>query len=129
MWHLEQKLNRLLQFFPPHVKNSLGMRLAPGMQVHFRLAFDQHSDVHSLEMLTTQEPSSRCASFYKTIKTKWERLEYFCECLVQQKATFCNLTLPPCPIYQTLLFQFFEGLDPRLLWVPFVKTSSSIEWP
>ena len=63
MWHLEQKLNRQLQFFPPHVKNSLGTRLAPGMQVHFRLAFDQRSDVHSLEMLTTQEPSLRCASF------------------------------------------------------------------
>ena len=63
MWHLEQKLNGLLQFFPPHVKNSLGTRLAPGMQVHFRLAFDQHFDLHSLEMLTTQEPSSHCASF------------------------------------------------------------------
>ena len=25
---------------------------APGMQAHFRLAFDWHSDVHLLEMLT-----------------------------------------------------------------------------
>ena len=23
-------------------------------------------------------------------------------------------TLPPCPVYQTLLFDFFEGLAPRL---------------
>ena len=29
----------------------------PSMQAHFRLAFDWHSDVRFLEMLTTQEPS------------------------------------------------------------------------
>jgi len=45
----------------------------PGMKVHFRLAFDWHSDVHSLEMLTAREPFSRFASFYNAVNTKRER--------------------------------------------------------
>ena len=53
----------------------------PGMQAHFQLAFDQHSEVLLLEMQTTRKPSSCFASFQKTVNTKWERLE-----LVQQKA-------------------------------------------
>ena len=36
---------------------------ASSMQAHFQMAFDQHSDVRLLEMLTAQKPSSHFASF------------------------------------------------------------------
>jgi len=45
---------------------------APGMKEHFRLAFDYHSDVRLLDMLTAREPSSLFASFYNVVNTKWE---------------------------------------------------------
>ena len=38
--------------------------------IHFRLAFDWHSNVHLLEMLTAREPSSLFASIYKAVNTK-----------------------------------------------------------
>ena len=43
---------------------------APGMKAHFQLAFDYHSDVHLLEMLTAREPSSLFTSFYNAVNTK-----------------------------------------------------------
>ena len=43
---------------------------APGMKAHFQLAFDYHSDVHLLEMLTAREPFSHFASFYNAVNTK-----------------------------------------------------------
>ena len=46
---------------------------APSMKAHFRLAFDSHSDVHLLEMLTAREPFSRFASFYNVVNTKQGR--------------------------------------------------------
>ena len=45
----------------------------PGMKAHFRLAFDYHSDVRLLEMLTAREPFSRFALFYNAVNTKRER--------------------------------------------------------
>ena len=41
---------------------------APSMQAFFRLAFDQHSDVCQLEMLTARELSLRFASFQNAVK-------------------------------------------------------------
>ena len=76
-------------------------------------------------MLTARETSSHFASFWKAVNTKRERLEHLCECLVQQKALLAtegsaiNIQFrsvhfhPPCLPHPP--FQFFKGLDPRLV--------------
>ena len=51
------------------------------MQIHFQLAFNLHSDVHLLEMLTAQEPASQAAMFLFAIEScehQADRLECFC---------------------------------------------------
>ena len=51
------------------------------MQTQFQLAFNWHSDVHLLEIPTTQEPSSQAAMFLFAIEScehQVNRLERFC---------------------------------------------------
>ena len=76
-------------------------------------------------MLTARAVFAFCFAL-ESCKTKRIRLERFCTCLVIQKALLATesptinkipnipqCTLPPHPVYQTLLF-YFEGLVPRL---------------
>ena len=77
---------------------------ASGMQVHFRLAFDEHSDVCLLEMLTTREPSSRLASFYKAVNTKRQR-QNFCK-----RVWFSRKLHRLCKVQQLIKFLTFRSV-------------------
>ena len=99
---------------------------APSMKAHFRLAFDSHSDVHLLEMLTAREPFSRFASFYNVVNTKqgrwnactcvWFSRKLYRLCKFQQLIkflTFRSVHFHPSRCARPS-FPIFEGLAPRL---------------
>ena len=90
-----------------------------GTQAHFQLAFDQHSDVCSLEMLTAQEPLSHFALFQKAVNTKRERQnvwtcvsrKLYRLCKVQQLIkflTFRSVHFHPAPFTRPS-FLIFRG--------------------
>ena len=81
----------------------------PGMQAHFRLAFDWHSDVRFLEMLTTQEPSKAFCFILESCNHQAGKIECLHVWLCKVHSTINKIpqcTLPSRPIYQTLLLHF-----------------------
>ena len=97
---------------------------APGMKAHFRLAFDYHSDVHLLEMLTAMTVFAFCFVLV-SCKRQAGKIERVYWCLVQQKTLqtlqgsainkipyIPQCTLPPWPMVLTLR-SFYGDLHER----------------